>query len=287
MNKASFGTRKPLHGMALIAVLWVVAALSILVTGLSRLARDELGLVSSLRQAVVAQAAGDAGIALALQEIAARPTPISRTLTADISYRGMVMSVSVMPLNGLVDINSATVPLLTRLFEVAGGLSGDAAQALAQATVEIRSKVNSSNRPDRFEAVEDLLRVPGIDYDLYARLSPLLTVYVRAGGRVNPMAAPMDVLTMLANGDAAVANRILQERERGAEGIDTTALDPSYTAVSPVRRYRVEAKVPLPDGAKMRVVRIVDLGLSSRDGLPWRTLHTDRSFEPFARAVTQ
>jgi len=280
-------TRQSAHGMALIAVLWVVAALTILVTGFSRLARDEVGLVSSLRQGVVAQAAGDAAIALALQELASRPTPVSRTVQADITYRGLLMTVSVMPLNGLIDVNSAAVPLLARLYEVAGGVSADAAQALAQATVEVRSKAGPTNQADRFEAVEDLLRVPGMDYDLYARLSPLLTVYVRAGGRVNPMAAPLGVLTVLTNGDAAGASRIMQARESGAEGVDTTALDPSYTAVSSVRRYRVEAVVPLADGVQMRVARLVDLGRSSRDGLPWRTLHTERSFEPLSRTVTR
>lgn len=287
MRLTNTPTRQSAHGMALIAVLWVVAALTILVTGFSRLARDEVGLVSSLRQGVVAQAAGDAAIALALQELASRPTPVSRTVQADITYRGLLMTVSVMPLNGLIDVNSAAVPLLARLYEVAGGVSADAAQALAQATVEVRSKAGPTNQADRFEAVEDLLRVPGMDYDLYARLSPLLTVYVRAGGRVNPMAAPLGVLTVLTNGDAAGASRIMQARESGAEGVDTTALDPSYTAVSSVRRYRVEAVVPLADGVQMRVARLVDLGRSSRDGLPWRTLHTERSFEPLSRTVTR
>lgn len=287
MRNANIQARRTAHGMALIAVLWVVAALAILVTGFSRLARDEVGLVSSLRQGVIAQAAGDAAIALALQELSSRPAPTSRTIQADISYRGQLVSVSVMPLNGLIDVNSAALPLLARLFEVAGGVSADAAQALAQATVEVRSKVGPTNQPDRFEAVEDLLRVPGIDYDLYARLSRLLTVYGRAGGRVNPMAAPLEVLTVLTNGDAAGASRILQARDSGAEGVDTTALDPSYTAVSSVRRYRVEALVPLADGVQMRVARVVDLGRSSRDGLPWRTLHTERSFEPLSRAVTR
>ena len=287
MRKANIQARRYASGMALIAVLWVVAALSILVTGLSRLARDEVGLVSSLRQSVLAQAAGDAAIALALQELAARPAPISRTVQANINFRGQSMSVTVMPLNGLIDINSAAVPLLARVYEVAGGLSADASQALAQSTVELRGKMGPTNQADRFEAVEDLLRVPGMDYDLYARLSPLLTVYVRAGGRVNPMAAPLGVLTVLTNGDVEEASRILQARESGAEGIDTTSLDPSYTAVSSVRRYRVEAIVSLANGVQMRVARVVDLGRSSRDGLPWRTLYTERSFEPLSRAVTR
>ncbi|MBU0891555.1 MAG: general secretion pathway protein GspK [Gammaproteobacteria bacterium] len=275
------------RGMALIAVLWVVAALAILVSGFSRMARDEVGLVSSLRQSVLAQAAGDAAIALALQELAARPTPITKTVHAEFTYGGVRMPVTVMPLNGLVDINNASLALLARVYEVAGGLSNDAAQALAQSTVEVRSKVGASNQADRFEAVEDILRVPGVDYDLYARLSPLLTVYARAGGRVNPMAAPLQVLTVLANGEVSVASRIIQERDSGVEGIDTTALDPAFLSVSPGRRYRVEASVPLADGVRLRVVRTIDLGRNSRDGLPWRTLHNERSFEPLSRAVTR
>lgn len=276
------------RGMALIAVLWVVAALSILVTGFSRIARDEVGVVASVRQGVVAQAMGDAAIALALWEISGTAVPVARVQHADIAYRGVIVPVSVMPLNGLIDLNTAPPALLARLYEVAGGLPADAAQALAQFTIEARTKPSPANQPERFEATEDLLRLPGVDYDLYARLSPLLTVYARAsGGRVNPMAAPLDVLTVLANGNVGVAGRIAQERDQGAQGVDTTSLEASFVGVSPSRRYRVSAIVPLPDGTHMRISRTVDLGFSSRDGLPWRTLHTERSLEPMSRTVAK
>lgn len=276
------------RGMALIAVLWVVAALSILVTGFSRVARDEIGVVASFRQGVVAQATGDAAIALALWEISGTTVPVTRVQHADIAYRGVIVPVSVMPLNGLIDLNAAPQALLARLYEVAGGISADAAQALSQLTIEARIKPGPTNQPERFEATEDLLRVPGVDYDLYARLSPLLTVYARAsGGRVNPMAAPLDVLTVLANGNVGVAERIAQERDQGAQGVDTTSLEASFVGVSPSRRYRVSAMVPLSDGTHMRISRTVDLGFSSRDGLPWRTLHTESSFEPMSRTVAK
>jgi hypothetical protein len=39
------------HGVALIAVLWIVAALSIIVTGLVQAQRDEIRTVSTARQA--------------------------------------------------------------------------------------------------------------------------------------------------------------------------------------------------------------------------------------------
>ncbi|MDH4416560.1 general secretion pathway protein GspK [Acidovorax sp. HMWF029] len=274
------------RGMALIAVLWVVAALTILVTGFSRVARDEVGIVASARQGVFAQAMGDAAIALALREVSGVAVPISRVQQVEVAYGGVKVPVFIMPLNGLIDLNAAPPGLLVRLYVVAGGLPEGAAEALAQATVEARTRAGPMNQPERFEANEDLLRVPGVDYDLYARLSPLLTVYARAGGgRVNPMAAPLEVLTVLANGNAAIAGRIVRERDQGAQWVDTTSLEASYIGVSPFRRYRVTALVPLADGTRMRVSRTVDLGFSSRDGLPWRTLHAERSFEPVPRTV--
>ena len=110
----------PSHGVALIAVLWIVAALTIIVTGLSRTVRDEVHLVASARQSVVAQALGDAAIQLVLQGMAAQPQAVNRLTYVDTVYRGVPIRVEIMPLNGLIDINMAAAPLLSRLYEVAG-----------------------------------------------------------------------------------------------------------------------------------------------------------------------
>lgn len=285
MRVSSASRAAKASGMAMIAVLWVVAALSILVTGMTRVTRGEIRVVATQRQVVQSQAIGDAAITLALQEVMSTPVRASKAVTGTMNYRGVAVPVQLSPLNGWIDLNGASVPLLTRLYQVAGGLSPDAAQQLAQLTVEARERRDLRGQPERFEAPEDLLRIAGVDYDLYARLSPLVTVYGASGGgaRVNPLAAPLGVLMVLANGNEAVARRIVQERETGAEGIDTTSLDASLVSVSSARRYRVEAAVPLADGGIVRVARIVDVGASSRDGLAWRTLQTERSIETMSR----
>ena len=275
------------RGVALIAVLWIVAALTIVVTGLSRTVRDEVLLVSSARQSVVAQALGDAAIQLVLQGVASQSTPVSRLTAVDTVYRGVPIRVEIMPLNGLIDINRASVPLLSRLYEVAGGVAPEAAQALAQATIETRERKGAHGQPERFEAIEDLLRVPGVGYGLYARLSRLITADVRGGGRVNPLAAPEAVLRVLANGDVGLAGRIATARDAGQDGIDTTALEASFTDNSSVRRDRIQARVPLEGGAWLRTSRNVDLGASMRDGMPWRTFSTERSLDPLIRKATQ
>lgn len=271
------------RGMALLAVLWIVAALSIIATGITRTLRQEGRAITLARQEVEAQALGDAAIQIALQALRANQQPLARAILVDIGYRGVVMQVQLMPLNGLIDINTASQPLLQRLFAVAGGLAPDAAQALAQTVMQVRQQRDARGGPQRFEAEEDLLRVPGIDYDLYARLAGLLTADLRGSGRVNPLAAPVEVLTVLAGGDAAQAAQIAAARDAGQAGVDTSALDGSLLETSASRRLRVQARVPLADGGFMRVSRSVDLDARTPDGAPWLTFRTAAGLEPVNR----
>ena len=279
----------PLHGLAarngiaLIAVLWIVAALSIIATGITGALRQESRTMAKARQEVEAQALGDGAIQIALQAVIASNQPIRGMEQTEVTYRGAVMQVQVMPLNGLIDINAAGLPLLERLFTVAGGVPPDAAQALAQSVVQMRGQRDARGAPQRFEAEEDLLRVPGIDYDLYARLSTLLTADVRGSGRVNPMAAPVEVLAVLAGGNIGVAMQIASSREAGQIGVDTSALDGSLLDTSTVRLFRVQARVPMADGSFVRVSRSVDLNARARDGAPWHTFRTSTDVEPVHR----
>jgi len=272
------------RGMALIAVLWIVAALSIIATGITRSLRDETRSIALARQQVQAQALGDAAIQIALQALVASRQPLARISVGDVTFQGVAMQVRLMPLNGLIDPNTAGQPLLQRLFAVAGGLPPEAAADLAQGFVQWRQQRDARGAPQRLEAVQDLLRVPGVDYDLYARLAPLLTVDERGSGRVNPLAAPPGVLAVLAGGDMAVASRIAQARDAGQAGIDTSALDGSLLETAALRRLRATARVPMEDGSTVRVTRDIDLDARSPDGAPWHIFDASAGIEP---AVTQ
>ena len=271
------------RGVILVAVLWIVMALSIIVTGLSRSVRDEAKMISAARQGAHASALGDAAIQLALQQMAVDSKPVDRMVTVQVQYQGQQMAVQVMPLNGLIDINSAQPALLVRLLVVAGGLSDSAAGPLAQAIVDYREQRTAQGAPRRFEAVEDLMRVPGVDYDLYARLSSLVTADVRGGGTVNPMAAPPAVLQVLAGGNATMAQQIDTLRQSGQTGVDLTGLDATFIGTGTVRRYRMQARVSVADGGAFVITRYVDVNPRSRDGLPWTTFHTQREVEPAPR----
>ena len=68
------------RGMALVAVLWIVAALSILVIGVSTTVRQQIQLVGLQRDAATGQALGEAANALVLQQLqATRNRPAAAT----------------------------------------------------------------------------------------------------------------------------------------------------------------------------------------------------------------
>ena len=100
------------RGMALLAVLWIVAALSIIATGTMRTVRTESRAIVQARQQVEAQALGDGAIQMALQALVANNQPLTKATLTEIAYRNVTMQVQAMPLNGLIDINMAGLPLL-------------------------------------------------------------------------------------------------------------------------------------------------------------------------------
>jgi general secretion pathway protein K len=271
-------------GMVLIAVLWIVAAISLVVVGMMHSVRQEVRMLSTTRALAVAGGVGEAAIHMALRQLAAQNAPPLRMVTLDLAYRQTPVVVRVMPLNGLIDLNAAQAPLLAALYEVAGGLSRDAAQALAQQTIAYRTPSIGASA-ERFEAPEDLLRVPGVDYDRYARLAPLVTAGGGGSGSggVNALAAPVEVLEVLAGGNAGIALRIAASRDAGATGVDTTDLPAAFLENTPAQRYRIEARVPLADGAWLHVARWVALSGGVQERLPWRTFQTEHWVEPAPR----
>ena len=272
-------TAPPNHsgGMALIAVLWIVAALSIMISGVQTSVRGEIRIVSSGRQVLEAVALGEAGMYMALQDLSANKERLARRSARDYAYAGRSMSVEIIPLNGLIDLNEAPADLLAALFAHAGGVSSQQASVLANDTVQYRTQRDLQGRVVGFESVQDLLSVPGVDYNLYARLSPLLTADLQGSGRVNPLAAPVEVLAVLAGGDrarvAAVFDR--QSTALSASDIDLTGLNGQWVGIAATTRYRVQVLVPTLDGSSVMVIRHVDTRPDRFTGIPWRIFNAE------------
>ena len=268
-------------GVALIAVLWLVAAMSLIITGIVQSVRSEIRTVGVQRQAIIANALADAGILLALQSLQVQQKePGAAIQLIPVQFEGLGAQVSVQPLNGLIDINNATPLLLADLFRHAGGLNADAAQAMAQATVESRQFKNGKGVTQGFEAIEDLLRVPKMTYDLYVKVAGLVTADLKDGsGRVNALAAPVGVLQVLTGGDVSRAASLAARRTADLNVMDTSFLTPEHIEMAPSRTLRLQVQVDLPDGAAAQRAWVVYWGADPRSGLPWRMLGTQQSMQ--------
>jgi len=262
------------RGVALVAVLWVVAALSILVTGLVQTQREEIRTASTARQRLQGDATGQGAIQLAAQSTQAlqgRGQPQTRLTRLRVPYDGVEVQVEIQPLSGLVDINIAPAPLLAAMFAINGGVEPAAAERLAASIVALRT-ARPSEPPPRFKAPEELLNVEGVHYDLYARLAHLVTTDSRGSGRLNPLAASPEVLLLLAGGDQGLASRVAADRDADVPGLDTTRLQAAFIDSSVSSRLRFRAVVPFPDGSRVVVVRDIDVSNVAEGTTPWRTM---------------
>jgi general secretion pathway protein K len=122
-------------------------------------------------------------------------------------------------------------------------------------------------------SVEDLLQLPGWDIELWSRLAPYLTANNGGGGGgVNPLAAPLPLLTVLAGGDTSVAQRIHDLARAGEPAIDTTGLNAEWVSAQSSRFLQITVAVASLDGTQFLVKRRVDTSGLPDDGLSWRII---------------
>ena len=272
----------------MIAVLWLVAAMSILVLGATNTVRQHIQATGQLRDVVSSQAVAEAAFALALQQLMAENKREPGIQSGQFQVMGMDVPVQVVPLNGWINLNGADETLLARVFTVAGGLPAPQAAALAKDVKEWRDKRpegdpdglrNSGQNKRLFERVDDLMLVPGVDYDLFARVRGLFVTDLSDGAKVNVLAAPPDVLAVVADGNQGVVDQITRNRSAGMTEVDTSALERNLVQTTPTDHYRLSADIPMDAGKMLRVTQDVVVGRSYSKIAPWRVLRETRQVQ--------
>ena len=282
MRSAGFpNLRFRCRGLALVMVLWIVAALSLFVVGMSQAVRQQVKTTASLTEQVRARALAEGAIALALQRLTVTRDESQLLRSVPVDYAGVQMHVQVMPLNGLIALNAAQPVLISALLQVAAGVPEPQANRLAHQVLAWRAgDASRAIRARQFESVEDLLLVPGMDYAIYSRVRDLVTPDALHAAQVNPLAAPLPVLLVLARGNRSVAERIASRRQAGQEGdMDLSGLDGALIATGSSLFYRVAANVPLDAGKMLVFSRDVRFSGFERQIAPWRTLRTQWRIE--------
>lgn len=277
-SRSVVGSKK---GFALIAVLWLVAALSVLVGGIMHSVRGEIRMAGYARQTLQANAIGEGAMQFALQQLVASGQPAAKLIEAPIFYQGQDVPIQMVPLSGYIDLNKAPIELLQATFQFGGGMDAGGAGQLAAAVDMLRKEPGPSGKPPGFEAVEDLLLVPGVTYPVYARIAPSLTTESGGTGRVNVQAAPPNVLNIVASGNESAVAGFAQTRGGDNVGADMSAFNGAWieTGASRSKMLELTARVALPDGGAVLVERRFLLTQSSNDGLPWRVFQANSRVE--------
>ena len=249
------------RGFALVAVLWLVAALSVLVAGMSMSLRVDLALAHSDRQLAAGAALGDGAIALAVAGLLARDDRPQELLRRRYQVDGNTVEVEIVPVTGLVDLSGASPLLLERLLVDAGGLT----EAIAGSAIRRLLARQEMWKDDPDALYHTLLNDPAIDASLHDTLSRLITFHPAGVEGINPRAAPHEVLLLLAGNDAA----------RQDSTPDLAAWAPQLITTEITSVYRIEARVAADRGSYVVRTRWIDIGQRSHSGLPWATLRVE------------
>lgn len=277
-------------GVALVAVLWMVAALGLLLSALMAVTRADISAAGLARDRARAAAIGDAVIQLGIRERRLNPPPAEEVVFArKYEFDGVEVEFRLRPGSGFLNLNSAEAPLIAAVLQHVGGMQVGDAEILAQRIVDwrtsdaaqvLREEFRAAGfaalpREGPYETVADLMQVLGMSREVFARIAPLATVHDtgRLQG-INPQAAPDALLPALADGDAARVQRYLTERvERGALA-DATVLEQQFLVEGGDLIFHAEAVVLL-NGRQYQRARWVEVNRPGELGEPWATLEIE------------
>ncbi len=282
------------QGVALAMILWFVAALALMVAGIVSTSRTDVRQVQLQLQYAKAAAAGDGASHLAMRDL------LLLEEEAEFKGRGIFegqyvvgvleVRMHVVPTAGLVNLNLASLALLADMFEIQAGMHEELALDTALNVIIWRG-----NRPQeddeniekyeqagrigprygQFEATEDLMQVLGINRELYERVADLVVALPSGKNGVDPLSAPLGVLTVIA-GDADIAQDIVATRaEDPFQDHGVSAEIPEVYVTQGVNTlFRLDADVVMEDGNIYRRRRWIQRG-GGRDGLPWKVVRSE------------
>lgn len=275
------------RGIALVLVLWVTVLLSVIVGSFTLVSRVETLQARNQLDVTRAYFAAEAGlhravVAMSVQDPEQAWVPDGRTY--EMQLDDAAVEIRVVDESGRIDLNAADQLQLIDLFESAGVETADA-EALADAVLDWRDpddlvrpfgaedpeyesagyEYGAKDAP--FDTVEELQQVIGMNYELYRRVEPAVTVY-SGRSQVNLDMAPREVLLAQPGVDPELVDRYLAEREGAGEGDDPESMLPGQQAGQALARsgsltYSVESRATLPNGASATLEAVIRLQASS------------------------
>jgi general secretion pathway protein K len=282
--------------VALILVLWVIALMSVLLGSFALIARTENLQARHLLDATTARYAAEAGLERAVYELRSAD-PLTRWVgdgrPYEFAFDNAKVHVELTDESGKIDINSADDTLLQSLF-VSVGVNLDQAAALSDAIQDWRDPDDEvrprgaeaaqyksqglsylpGNAP--FQTVSEVQQVFGMNYELYARIEPAITIYA-GGTSPNAAYAPFEVLRALPGMTEELARQLIAARQQiqpGQPGAMTLTLPDGTPIVANGggNTYTVKSRATLANGASTALDASIRLGGVGVAGRPYTVL---------------
>lgn len=195
-------------GFVLMLVLWLVAVLAIVCSGIAVTVHKEMAAASDFRGKVSAQYAAESGIAVAAAQIEARmATNQDSALRRDylnhipgtnIRLAGADVVTYVQDVGSMIDANMASEESLAKLFAFFTTASNSALYA---------RRIHEHMRFKPLSRIEDMLRISGISVDVIERALPYLTL--DGDGYINRNTASDTVMAAAAGALSEEPSRIV------------------------------------------------------------------------------
>ncbi|GIX34531.1 MAG: type II secretion system protein K [Lysobacteraceae bacterium] len=295
LRRAAAGGRARQRGMAFLLVMWLLALLAVLLGGFATLARSERLLARHLYDGTRAGLAAEAGLhravfAMSIGDPTLRWVPDGRPYV--FGFDDAEVEIRITDESGKIDLNSADVGLLSRFFQ-GFGLDLMTADALAAAIGDWRDPDDlvSPNgaeimeyeaagrdygpRNAPFELIDEVQQVLGMDYELYRRVAPFLTLY-SGMGLPNAAFAPAEVLRAMPGMDAATAEQLLLARHawnpNGSQGPVQLPDGTPLVVAGGTGTYTIRSRARLPNGAWSELEAVIRLGGAPVSGLAFSVL---------------
>jgi general secretion pathway protein K len=281
--------------MALILVMWVIVLMGILLGSFALIARTENLQSRHLFDGTTARYDAQAGLERAVYELR-NPDVLQRWVgdgrPYEFEFEGALVHVEITDETGKIDINSADDTMLTSLF-ITVGLDEQQAVSIAEAILDWRDPDDLTRpqgaeaaqysaaglpygpRNGRFQTVAEVQQVLGMNYELYRKIEPAITIY-SGSGTPNPAYAPLEALRALPGMNDDMANQIIQMRQQVPMGQTGAALTlPNGTPI--VARgggvtYSIKSRATLPNGAKTLLDASIRVGGVGTNGRPYTIL---------------
>jgi general secretion pathway protein K len=285
LGKQCTGGRLALRqrGVALVLVIWVLALLATMAAGLVATQRTDSAMAQNLLEVREGRALAEAGIQLAIANLldaAARDEWPADGRYRNWRFDGQRVDIAIEDEGSRIDLNAADPELIGGLLEAVGLQPADR-DALLDAILDWRDedsqrRLNGAEAPHyraedrdygprngRFESVDELRLVLGMDSAIFDALSPALTVYTGKNS-VNPAFATPLVLAAVPGMTAdRIAAYVAQRDERATPGSNPT-LPPGakqgFLTVTDGPVYRIRARARLDSGRLVTVTMIVNIG---------------------------